>query len=237
MRRALHLVVFGVAAILPSTALASSVELRAGAFFPITGKATPSDCLTGCNLFPDLNELYGAKTSGWSGATGGVEVSHRLAPGVELGVHMDGYSRRRHTHYASSEAPRDLRQTLELSYAPIGVSLRIMPPGPRMAIKPYVAAGPDVVLWEYKEHGGYYDFDNQESFDAEYRASGATWGLHAAAGVRVPISYDFALTAEVRYLWAGKVHMGGDFVNDKDESIYDIQPGGLSATLGLRMRF
>ena len=237
MRRALHLIVFGVAAALPSTALASSIELRAGVLFPNTGKATPSDCQTGCNLFADLNELFGASKGAWAGATGGVEFSQRLAPGIELGVHMDGYSRRRRTHYVSSAAPGDLRQTLELSYVPIGVSLRIMPPGPRMAIKPYLAAGPDLVLWEYKEHGGYFDFDNQESFDARYRASGATWGLHAAAGVRVPISYDFSLTGEVRYLWAGKVHMGGDFVNNQGQSVYDIQPGGLSATLGLRMRF
>lgn len=228
MRRALHLIVFGVAALLPSTVLASSIELRAGAFFPSTGTATPSDCQSGCNLFRDLNQLFGANTGGWAGATGGFEFSQRLARGLELGVHMDGYSRRRNMHYVSSAAPGDLRQTLELSYAPIGVSLRLMPAGRHTVVKPYVAAGPDLVLWQYKEHGDYFDFGE---------SSGVTPGFHVAAGLLVPLSYDFAFTTEVRYLWAAKVHMDGDFVNDNGESIYDIQPGGVSATVGLRMRF
>jgi len=231
MRRVLHLIVFGVAAILPATALADGVELRAGAMFPGTGKATASDCQSGCNLFTDLDTLFGASKGGWAGATGGIEVSRRIAPGVEVGVHIDGYGTRRHTHYASPDAPRDLRQMLDLTYAPIGLSLRLMPPGAHAAITPYVAAGPDLVVWQYREHGGYFDFGAKEDFDAEYEASGVTPGLHVAAGVRVPLSYDFALTTEVRYLWTKKVAMGGDF------EAYDIQPGGVSATFGLRLRF
>jgi hypothetical protein len=231
MRRVLHLIVFGVAVILPATAQADGVELRAGAMFPSTGTATASDCQSGCNLFADLETLFGASKSGWVGATGGVEFSRRIVPGVELGVHIDGYDTRRHTHYASSQAPPDLRQTLDLSYVPIGVSVRLMPRRTRMGITPYVAAGPDIVVWQYKEHGGYYDFQNQAPFDDAYEASGVTPGLHVAAGVRVPLSYDVAFTTEVRYLWTSKVGMGGDF------AAYDIQPGGVSATFGLRLHF
>ena len=234
MRRVLHLIVFGVAAIVPSAALAGGIELRAGAMFPATGGANASDCQRGCNLFADLDELFGASKNGWVGGTAGFELSQRVAPGIELGVHMDGYSRTRHTHYASSEAPRDLRQTLELSYVPIGVSLRLMPSGRRMAVKPYVAVGPDLVLWQYKEHGGYYDFVTQEPFDDRFEASGATFGAHVAAGVRVPITYDFALTGEERYLGADKVHMDSE---NGDFGAYDIRPSGVSATVGLRLRF
>jgi hypothetical protein len=51
-----------------------------------------------------------------------------------------------------------------------------------------------------------------------------------AAGLRVPITYDLALTGEVRYQWAEQ-NMGGDF----DQNRIDLS--GPSGTLGLRLRF
>jgi hypothetical protein len=238
MRRVIHLVICGAAVLLPAVASADGFEVRAGAFFPNTGKRTSADCKTGCNLFGDLEELFGvAKKDGWAGATGGIEFNKSVASTVELGLHIDGYSRRRWTHYVGNEVPRGLEQKMDYTFVPIGVSVRLIPTGKRSAVAPYVAAGIDMVIWDFREHGDFYDFTSGDVNHARLKASGVTPGLHVAAGVRVPLSYDFALTGEARYLWTSKVAMGGDFVNGDGQSIYDIQPGGVSATLGLNMRF
>jgi hypothetical protein len=234
MRRVIHLMVFGLAAILPSVAFADGLEVRAGAMFPVTGKATGTDCQSGCNLFADLDELFGATRSGWAGPVAGIEVSRRVSGNVELGIHIDGYGRKRYGHYRSDKAPRDLEQTLQLSYVPIGLSLRLLPAGAHAKVSPYLSAGPDIVIWQYQEHGDYFDFDTRKPFYDEFEAKGATPGLHVAAGLRLPITYDFALTSEVRYLWTAKVAMGG---HDEPYEPYDIQPGGVSATFGVMLRF
>ena len=231
MRRVLGLVVMGASVLLPTAALADGLEVRLGAFFPTTGAATSATCQQGCNLFGDLNELFGASKDGWAGPTGGVEYARSVTPNVEFAVHADGYGRRRITWYASSEAPSDLEQELELVYAPIGVTVRLLPSGRDAAVVPYVAGGVDLVIWSYRERGDYYNFDTGRSFYDEFEASGTAPGVHAAVGVRLPISYDFSLTSEVRYLWTKKVAMGGDY------AAYDIRPGGVSATIGVNLRF
>jgi hypothetical protein len=126
---------------------------------------------------------------------------------------------------------------MEYSFVPIGLSARLLPVAKRGQLAPYVAAGVDLVVWQFREHGDYFDFESRNPFFDRYRASGATSGLHVAAGLRIPLSYDFALTSEVRYLWTHKVTVGDDYLDQEGKGVYDIQPGGLSATLGLNLRF
>ena len=54
---------------------------------------------------------------------------------------------------------------------------------------------------------------------------------HAAGGLRVPVGDDFAITGEVRYQFAPVKRMDEDFRNNS------IDLNGLSATIGIRLRF
>ena len=64
-----------------------------------------------------------------------------------------------------------------------------------------------------------------------FRSSGAAFGLHAGAGLRVPVSDDLSVTLEGRYNFADEVGMGDDF----DQNRIDVS--GIAATVGVRLRF
>ena len=234
MRRVFFLLAIALATVLPTAALADGLEVRLGAFFPSTGAATAPDCEMQCNIFQDAAELFGATKSGWTGPFGGIEYSRRVSPHVELGLHVDGYGRKRNTSYVDytwDDNDAEIEQTLQVSAVPVGMSLRWFPTDSRRGIAPYLTVGADIVIWDYREKGDFIDFDTMDINYAEFRSSGATPALHAAAGFRAPLGYDFALTGEARYLFAKKADMGGDF------RVYSIDLSGASATVGLLVRF
>jgi hypothetical protein len=243
LRRALGLAVLGLAAVAWSTpASADGFEVRMGAFFPRGGPGSqPSTCAddavdySHCNLFLDLDELFGATRKGWTAFAGGVEYNRTLSRNIEVAFHIDGFGRTRHTAYRDYEWSDggDIEQELRLSAVPIGVTLRLLPSTSRSTIAPYVAVGADVVAYEYMERGDLIDFstDDLDVYYEDRSISGAAPAMHVAAGVRLPLSYDLAATAEVRYLLARKVRMDYPF------DVYDIDLSGASATVGILLRF
>jgi hypothetical protein len=234
MRRVFFLLAIALAAGLPTAAFADGLEVRVGAFFPGTGKATDENCQTECNIFQDAKALFGATKSGWTGPFGGIEYSRRVSPHVELGLHVDGYGRRRETSYVDytwEDDDSEIEQSLQVSAVPVGMSLRWFPTDTRRGIAPYLTVGADLVIWDYREEGDFIDFDTMDIGYDEFQSSGVTPGLHVAAGFRAPLGYDFALTGEARYLLAKKADMGGDF------RVYSIDLSGASATIGLLLRF
>jgi hypothetical protein len=234
MRRVFFLLAVALAAGLPTAAFADGLEIRLGAFFPSTGAGTGESCQTECNIFEDANALFGATKSGWTGPFGGIEYSRRVSPHVELGLHIDGYGRRRDTSYVDytwEDDDSEIEQRLQVSAVPVGMSLRWFPTDTRRGIAPYLTVGADLVIWDYREEGDFIDFDTMDINSAEFQSSGVTPGLHVAAGFRAPLGYDFALTGEARYLLAKKADMGGDF------RAYSIDLSGASATIGLLLRF
>jgi len=221
--------VLGLAAVLPGSAAASSLDLRIGGFFPSADT----------NLFDDDAELYlvggDTLTDGrWRGIYGGVEFSAGLGDHVELGFHVDGYGRSLHTSYRDFERPsgREIQQTLKLTVVPVGVTLRLVAGGPRSSIVPYAAVGADLFYYKYEEFGEFIDFDSPSLpvFDDAFISEGVAPGFHVAAGLRIPLSRDFSLVGEGRYQFA-KDDMGDDFRGNR------IDLGGASATLGLHVRF
>lgn len=226
MRRMMAVAALGIAglAVAPGQAAAGGLDLRAGAFFPRADS----------NLFDDVNELFTADKEDWRGFTGGAEFSLGLADHVELGFHIDGYSRTLDTTYRDFTRPsgREIEQTLKLTTVPVGASLRFVANPTRGAFTPYAAVGADVVFYEYEEFGDFIDFFDDDlpvSSDA-FIDTGATAGFHVAAGLRVPFGDDFSLVAEGRYLWA-KADMGDDFRDN------EIDLSGPSATIGINLRF
>jgi opacity protein-like surface antigen len=226
MRRLMAVAAVGILgmAVSAERAAAGGLDLRAGAFFPRADS----------NLFDDDSELYTVDNSDWVGFSGGVEYNLNLSDNVELGLHVDGYSRTHDTVYRDFVRPsgREIEQTLKLTTVPVGATLKYVFNPRRGALTPYVGVGADIVFYEYEEFGDFIDF-NSPDFDVigdDFIDTGAAAGFHAVAGLRFPLGDDFSFTAEGRYLWA-KTDMGEDFRNN------EIDLSGPSVTVGINLRF
>jgi hypothetical protein len=213
-----------------ASAGASGLDLRMGAFWPRTKS----------NLFDDVSDLYlhnGERIGkgDWTGFAGGFEYNFVPTRNVEVGVHLDGYSRTLDTVYREFDRPggREIEQTLKLTIVPVGATVRFVPTSRRARIAPYVAVGADLFIWKYEEAGDFIDFFDPDfpiSSDA-FASEGVTGGFHVAAGVRIPLNPDFSIVGEAKYQYAKRTNMGDDFSNN------DIDLSGVSATVGIHLRF
>jgi hypothetical protein len=230
----------GLVAASPAAGWASGLELRIGGFFP-RGQS---------DLFDDVHELYtpesrrdectttscpGVLKGDFDGVYGGAEYSFNVADHVEMGISLDGYSKRIPTFYRAQtrENGDDIFQELKLTVVPLGVSLRVLPLDRYAPVQPYATIGADVFFYQYEEVGDFIDFfsDNLDIRSDHFKSNGAALGGHAAAGLRIPLGHDFAITAEGRYQFAQKKRMEDDF----DQNRLDLN--GASATIGIRLRF
>jgi opacity protein-like surface antigen len=225
----------GLVAASPAAGWTSGLELRVGAFFPRAQSARCPAGSTDCSIFADNSELFTVGKSDWVGWYGGAEYSFNVADHVEMGLSIDGYGKTVPTNYRDFTRPNgdEIFQDLKLTIVPVGVSLRVLPLDRFAPIQPYVTIGGDVVFYQYEEFGDFIDFGtpNNDIFSDSFKSDGAAIGGHAAAGLRIPLGHDFAITAEGRYQFAQKKHMGRDF----DQNNIDLN--GASATIGVRLRF
>ena len=217
--------VLAAALLFPSAGEASGIEIRGGGFFPRAD----------ANLFDDTAELFTVERDNWQGFAGGIEYSHSVTDHFELGFHIDGYGRRHDTVYRDfvDSDDFDIPQSLRLTLVPVGVSVRFLPTRKRAPVAPYVALGVDAVGYNYEEWGDFIDFQSPD-FDISsdsFESSGAVFGYHAAAGLRVAVGTDFAITTEVRYLGASRKQMDDDF------RLNEIDVSGTQVTVGLYLRF
>ncbi len=171
----------------------------------------------------------------WIGVYGGAEYSFNVAPHLEMGISLDGYTREIPTSYRDSvrEDGSEISQTLKLTVVPLGVSLRALPADRYAPVQPYLTLGADVFFYKYEEFGDFIDFfsNNLDISADSFKSDGAALGGHAAAGLRIPLGHDFAITAEGRYQFAQKKRMGDDFNQNR------LDLNGASATIGVRLRF
>jgi hypothetical protein len=212
------------------SAFAQGLDLRIGAFFP-RGEET---------LFQDVRELYLVEKSDFNDVFGGVEYNHVIAPNLEVGISLDGYSETVDTSYRDYVRPdgSEIRQSLRLQMLPLGATIRLVPTNKSATFAPYVGVGIDAVFYEYEEFGDFIDFldpDLPVLADA-FEDSGTAFGLHAVAGLRVYINRDFAIVGEGRYQWAKK-DMGEDFAPNASGLVNTIDLTGASFTVGLHVRF
>jgi opacity protein-like surface antigen len=231
MSRVLPALALTLLALVPCRTQASDLDLRIGAYFPSADS----------NLFDDDSDLYGfsaidpVEDGDWIGVYGGAEWRFRLRPSLWLGVHLDGYGRTLHTEYLDFERPdgRPIEQSLKLDIVPLGATLRFMPRDGRREVSPYLGAGVDVVFYQYEEIGDFIDFftDDLPVIPDHFVDDGSAFGVHVMAGIRVPVSDDVSILGEARYLWA-KTDMSDDF-----RGANEIDLGGISATVGVSIRF
>jgi hypothetical protein len=231
-RRAKAVLTLGLLAALPATAGASSLELRIGAFFPRADS----------NLFRDDSSLYTVNKRDWQGVTGGAEFSFTPAEHVELGLHIDGYGRQVDTNYRDYLRPngREIQQSLKLTLVPIGATLRLFPADRYAALSPYVGIGPDLIYYKYEEFGDIIDFQSPgpglDIVASDLISQGARPGFHVTAGVRFRLGHDFSVLGEGRYQWA-KATLGGDFRAQPGQDALRLDMSGISAVVGLSIRF
>jgi hypothetical protein len=213
-----------------SPASAGGLDIRLGAFAPRADS----------NLFMDDEELYIVTKSDWVGFTWGGEYNHVLVPNLEIGIHVDGYSKTIDTSYRDFVRPdeSEIYQTLKLNIVPFGLTVRLVPTSKRTKFAPYIGGGVDLFYYKYEEWGDFIDFWDPllEIYPDHFVASGVTFGFHAAGGLRIYLNRDFALVAEGRYQWA-EAEMGGDFSPNEPGLINFLDLSGASFTLGLHVRF
>jgi hypothetical protein len=219
-----------------SSVSADNLQIRAGAFFP---RVQDNLCAAGdvtCRelIFNDDASLYNTSRSGWNGATAGIEYSHTLDRNLELGIHLDGYSRSIGTSYRNYTYPdgSEIRQRLKVSSVPLGLTLRLVGGRRHATVRPYVGLGGDVVFWKYQEEGSFItDFTSLNVLDDSFRSSGAVPALDLSAGLRLAISRDAGFSIEGRYIAAAKADMKDDFSNNR------IDVSGGSVTGGFYINF
>lgn len=231
-------------------ASAGGLDVRMGAFFPRARDCgIPSSVPSEYTLFMDVCELYVPESrslddldwkSEFIGAYGGIEYNLVLDRYLELGFHTDWYHRSVDTSYREFTRPDDteIRQTLHLDIVPMGVTIRLIPTDKRRTVAPYVGAGVDAFYWRYEEYGDFIDFyDPDLAISGDFfHADGWDVGAHVVAGVRVYLNRDFAIVGEGRYQW-GKADMGGDFSPNEPGLFNRLDLSGVSATVGLHVRF
>jgi hypothetical protein len=219
---------------------AGGLDLRIGGFFPRMrdcGVTAPNPEYT---LFRDVCDLYFIETGDFDGVYGGVEYNQVLASFVEVGVHYDYYSNTEDTSYRDYTRPDDseIRQSLRLRVAPLGVTVRFLPTAKRHRIVPFVGGGVDALFYKYEEYGDFIDFFDPDLaiLPDAFVAEDTAFGYHALGGLRVYLNRDFAIVGEGRYQW-GKHDMGDDFAPNEPGLVNTIDLGGWTFTVGVHVRF
>lgn len=204
---------------------ASGFEVRLGGFVP------RADSI----LFKDSRELYGVLPKDFRSFAGGVEYTANLAPGVELGLSLDGSGREIPTSYVDYTRPsgREIQQTLRLVTAPLAATVRFVPSGRSRALTPYAGVGFAYVFWQYEEFGDFIDFDSRSLpvVADSFKSTGAAPGLLLNAGLRIRINDDLQAVADVRRISARQKRMPGDF------SPNELDLTGNTFNVGVRLRF
>jgi hypothetical protein len=220
---------------------AQGLDLRIGGFLPkMRDCGVPSSQPAEYTLFQDVCELYVVGTGDFNGVYGGAEYNHVLVPNVEVGIHLDGYSKTVDTFYRDYERPdgSNIYQSLRLRSAPLGVSLRFVPTSKRVRFAPYVGGGVDAVFYQYEEYGDFIDFYDPDLaiYADHFIDDGVAFGLHAFGGLRLYLNRDFAIVGEGRYQWAAK-DMNDDFAPNQPGLVNRIDLSGWTWTVGLHVRF
>ncbi len=247
MRRAiLSLIPLALLFVGASRASASGLDLRIGGFFPRgNDNLFADDCalylINGCSAAAANGEQYFKGNAGaFKGVFGGAEYNAVIMPNLELGVHLDGFGRTVDSSYRNYTRPdgSEIRQKLKLSIIPLGATVRLIPTSKGARLAPYIGGGVDAVFYQYEEYGDFIDFGSA-SLDIvpdDFKDSGAAFGVHAVAGLRVYLNRDFAIVGEGRYMWAAK-DMGKDFAPNEPGLVNRIDLSGASFVVGLHVRF
>ena len=204
--------------------------------------------LAGSDIFQFMTDTLTLSKGDFGGFTLGGDLAYSVTPRVDLGFGV-GYVRARKVsefreYVGSDDLP--INQTTSFSRLPLTATLKayLFPRGRSIGsfawiptrFSPYVGVGGGALYYEFMQEGEFVDTDDSggdtfEIFYDRFWSGGWTPTAHALAGAEFALTPRLGFSTEGRYGWA-RSDLSADFV-DFDR----IDLSGLSATMGLTIRF
>ncbi len=202
---------------------AHSISLKLGRFAPRVTSELWSDNL---EVFSIERQDFDAFAVGVEGA---IDAGEFLD--VTLGVETSSRSVRSNYRDFVRDDDTEIRQELRLRITPVTGGLRLFPTGRYSRVRPFVAAGVGVYVYEYLEDGEFIDFDTFDVFVDTFVDRGAAFGGFVGGGLWFTITESVSVFGEYRRHWARGSH-GRDF-----EGFGRFDLGGNQASIGFDFRF
>ena len=198
------------------------------------------------DLFAQTFEQFNLSRASFRGATVAADIALRVSQRLAIvgsGGLSTGGAGSHFRHVIDRSTDREIEQSTSFRRAPLTLGVRgyLTPPGRAIGkfawiparVATFVGVGGGMMYYRFRQAGDFVDFTSADSsiFSDQLLTSGWTPTAHALVGVDYSLSPTFALTGEGRYSWArGEVNQ--DYVG------FDrIDLSGLSATVGLSVRF
>jgi hypothetical protein len=141
-----------------------------------------------------------------------------------------------------TQTDQPIRQSTEFSRTRILGSLKgyLLPRGRQISQyawipnrwSPYLGAGAGYTWYEFTQEGNFVDFQTEDIFAEDFRASGKGATLHGLAGVELSLTPALLMRGEYRYIWGD----GGFSDSDFEGFGENIDLSGSSFLLGLGVR-
>lgn len=202
-----------------------SVRVRVGVFEPDADSA----------YFDGVFEDFTGSRNDLEAGMVGVEYAHAILPLLDVLVGGSYYETSFDQSYRRFEDPRGHRieHTLSLEQASFDLGLRVKLAPAHARILPYLGGGGSYMAWRLAEDGDFIDFNPppRQIFTDLLESEGETLGYFLLAGVEVPLSSDWAVFVEGRYLSAD------DDLDDDFEGFGKLDLSGALYSAGVTLRF
>lgn len=197
----------------------------------------------GSEVFSFTSELLTLNKSDFSAMAFGIEYARSITDNLDIfgGFGYSGSSERSEFRDWVDENQMPIEQDTRFARLPFlaGARFYLAPRGRSVgsyawlpsAVAPHLSAGVGMLWYSFRQSGDFVDVEDNEIFTANLQSSGWAPMLHTAAGLDVSLSPGLILSTEARYAFA-RAEMSEDFAG-----FDDIDLSGLTATVGLKIRF
>lgn len=201
--------------------------------------------MAGSDIFTFSREQLTLDRSDFSGPTLGGELAVRVAPRLDLafGATYTGRTADSEDRQFIGVDDIPVEQTTEFIRVPVTASLKayLLPRGRSVGtlswlpapVAPYVGVGAGALWYRFRQEGEFVDYVEERTFFDTLESSGWAPAVQGMAGVDVSLSPRLVLTGDLRYIYAEAELDTRDF----DEAFEPIDLSGMSATIGLSVRF
>lgn len=220
--------------LLPATSHAQqSLNLYVGAFSPLGEDARVRDRGRSNDVLVNNLDFLAFDIKDFKGGTVGAEYLVGLGDYLDAGLGLGIYKRTVPSVYADlvNENGTEIEQDLKLRIVPFTATVRFLPFGRSVPVKPYIGAGVGVFAWRYVEVGNFVDADFNILPRESFVGSGTASGPVVLGGLRFPLG-PWDLGGEVRYQKAT-----GDLPADQFFSADKIDLGGWTYAATFNIHF
>jgi hypothetical protein len=179
----------------------------------------------------------------FSGLTLGAEIGIPVSERWDISID-GGYSRSSKgssfRHYIDNN-DAEIEQTTTFERVPIMLNARysLVTPGRTIGtlawipthVVPWVGAGAGLMYYRFAQKGDFVDYTDLSVFPAEFSSNNWTQAVQGMGGFDVSLTPMFAITSEVRYIWARGSVQASSF-----SGFNKLDLSGASATVGLTVR-